>query len=86
MMKYEARQEQNLFSSSWGCHKLSGLHCPLLASCCNSPQNGGVINTPPLLLILHLHLVEILCRKERFSLCVMKLQTLKITQFHLQPL
>lgn len=85
-MKYETRQQQNLFSNSWGCHKLLRLHSPLCASCCNSPQNGGDINTPPLPLMLHVHQLEILCQKDCFSLCVMMPQTLKITQFHLQPL
>lgn len=55
MVKYETKQQQNFFSRPQGCHKLLRLHSPLLASCCNSPQNRRDINTLAYPLVLHLY-------------------------------
>lgn len=61
------------------------LHTTLLASYCNSAQNGGKINIPPSPQMLSLHQLKILCQKDLFSLCVTKLRTLKFIPFQLQP-
>lgn len=77
---------QNQTTEDFVFQLLYRLHSLLLASFCNSPQNGREINTLPSPLMSPLHQLKILCQKDHFSLCVTKLQTLKFTPFDLQPL
>lgn len=62
------------------------VHTPLLASFCNSPKNGGEINIPPSAVVLLYISWKSFVKKTIAHFVLTKLQTLKFTPFHLQPL
>lgn len=79
MTERKTRQQQTLFSSSF-------IDCTVSYLLLFATPPRREISTPPSPLMSPLHQLKILCQKDHFSLCVTKLQTLKFTPFHLQPL